>query len=64
MGFSFDSSYVEVAWADERYVTSVIENNLNPEWENETVTWDVLEESKLQDDPLIFRVFEMEIALP
>ena len=64
MRLGFDSSYVEVAWADERYVTSVIENNLNPEWENETVSWDILEESKLQDDPLIFRVHGIGIALP
>lgn len=64
MRLELDSSYVEVAWADERYVTSVIENNLNPEWENETVSWDILEESKLQDDPLIFRVCNNGIALP
>lgn len=49
-------SFVEVAWADERYVTTVIENSLNPEWKNETVSWDIQEESRLQDDPLIFRV--------
>ena len=49
-------SFVEVVWADERYVTTVIENSLNPEWKNETVSWDIQEESRLQDDPLIFRV--------
>ena len=49
-------SVVEVVWADERYVTTVIENSLNPEWKNETVSWDIQEESRLQDDPLIFRV--------
>ena len=45
-------------------MTSVIENNLNPEWENETVSWDILEESKLQDDPLIFRVVAERTAFP
>lgn len=52
-------SYVEVVWADEKYVTEVIDGSLNPEWQNATTHWDILEESALQNDPLIFRVAVM-----
>lgn len=47
---------MEVSLIDEPHVTKVIENSLNPKWENESWSWDIEEESNLQDVPLIFKV--------
>lgn len=49
-------SFVDVAWGDEHRHTGVKDNDLNPKWENASWTIDVLEESRLQDEPLIFNV--------
>lgn len=45
-----------MAWGDEHRHTGVKDNDLNPKWENASWTIDVLEESRLQDEPLIFNV--------
>lgn len=45
-----------MAWGDEHRHTEVKDNDLNPKWENASWTIDVLEESRLQDEPLIFNV--------
>ena len=55
-GKAIDCSFVEVSLIDEPHVTKVIENSLNPKWENESWSWDIEEESNLQDVPLIFKV--------
>lgn len=49
------NSFVEISWGEEKYVTSVIENSLSPKWIGETWSLDVQDESRLQDDPLIFK---------
>ena len=51
-----DPSFVEVSLVDERHTTHVVENSLNPKWDNETWSWDIQEESNLQNVPLIFKV--------
>lgn len=50
-------SFVDVAWGDEHRYTKVKDNDLNPKWENASWTIDVLEESRLQDEPLVFNVY-------
>lgn len=53
---------MEVSLIEEPHVTKVIENSLNPKWENESWSWDIEEESNLQDVPLIFKVHIGRIA--
>lgn len=52
----FTPSFVEISWGEEKYTTQVIENSLSPKWSGETWSLDIQDESRLQDDPLIFKV--------
>lgn len=54
----FTPSFVEISWGEEKYTTQVIENSLSPKWSGETWSLDIQDESRLQDDPLIFKVFQ------
>ena len=55
------TSFIDISWGDEHYHTKVIQNNLNPKWEgDDKASWtiDVIEETRLQDEPLVFKVVD------
>ena len=46
-----------MVWGDEHKYTEVKNNDLNPKWDNASWEIRVLEEARLQDEPLVFNVF-------